>query len=69
MKVWSILNSHGYDLAPNMSSSAPTLAQELTVRVHQDKSIEPNRVRIARPRPLFIVVDSEWTAKEVLLPL
>ena len=51
MKLWSILNPHGYDLAPSAPSSAPTLVQKPTVRAHTVESFKSNRVRIVRRRP------------------
>lgn len=61
MKVWSILNPHGYDLAPSAPSSARRLVPKPTVLAHTVESFKPNRVRIARP-VVFIAIDSERAA-------
>jgi hypothetical protein len=67
MKLWSILNPHGYDLAPSAPSSAPTLMQNLPfarTRSSLSSLIESGLRRAV----VFIAVDSERTAEEVLPP-
>jgi hypothetical protein len=65
MKLWSILNPHGYDLGPGAPSSAPSLMQN--VPFARTRSSLSSRIESGLcVDGLFIAVDSERTAGEVL---